>query len=283
MAATAAAGRPRAPWGSSAFHWSVAHSRGGAGYLLFLALPPPPILLLLLFLFLLLLVLLLVLLLLLLLLFILLLFLLLLIFLLLLLMLLMLLMLLFLLLLFLLLPFLLFLLFLFFLLLLLLLLSPLLVILAHSLAQQWFRLQFHTRRACNNVFFLGAKCVPPGGGGADRAQGHEVGLETVDMVLPIADGGALEKLIRGSHMALGGEVSLSVGPVGRSYTKQDLASTSGQRAPCKAYSHSRGLYGGVSLQGGVVTTRRCVLWRHSSCRCGHSATVYRAGVLSARV
>ena len=54
----------------------------------------------------------------------------------------------------------------------------------------------------------------------------------------------------------GGNLSVSVGPVGR---EGDAAVTKGSMkgmvAGCYSYSHSRGLFAGASIQGAVLTAR----------------------------
>ena len=100
--------------------------------------------------------------------------------------------------------------------------------------------------------------------------GLEAGLETVDLVLPVHDEGVLEKFCSGKrHLTLGGEASLSFGIVGRSFNKQNLSSSSapGKGTSAKAYSHSRGLYGGVAIQGGMVSVRRDVNTAFYGCEC----------------
>jgi lipid-binding SYLF domain-containing protein len=100
--------------------------------------------------------------------------------------------------------------------------------------------------------------------------GLEAGLETVDMVLPLRDDGVLERFCSGRrHLTLGGEASLSVGLVGRAFNKQNLSSASAPvvGTTTNAYSHSRGLYGGIALQGGVVSVRRDVNTAFYGCEC----------------
>lgn len=100
--------------------------------------------------------------------------------------------------------------------------------------------------------------------------GLAAGLETVGLVLPLRDAGVLGRFCSGKrHLALGGEASLSLGLLGRAFNTQNLPSASapGVGTTAKAYSHSRGLYGGIALQGGVVSVRRDVNTAFYGCAC----------------
>lgn len=92
----------------------------------------------------------------------------------------------------------------------------------------------------------------------------------------------MEALASGKkRLCIGQEAAISIGPLGRNYTSHDLptttgvsqakvnphrnqtskgagAHTGGKRMSSTSYSHSRGLYGGVSIQGAVMSVRNDV-------------------------
>jgi lipid-binding SYLF domain-containing protein len=102
-----------------------------------------------------------------------------------------------------------------------------------------------------------ASCRKPGGVGwtgpaAMRAEGGGFGLQIggseVDIVMLVMS----EKGLRGlldTKFTLGGEASVAAGPVGRDATAQTDAS---MRADILSWSRSRGVFGGLSLQGGTL-------------------------------
>jgi SH3 domain-containing YSC84-like protein 1 len=101
-----------------------------------------------------------------------------------------------------------------------------------------------------------ASCRKPGGGwtapGALRVEGGGFGLqaggsETDIVMLVMSDKGM--KGILASKFTLGGEASVAAGPVGRDATAQTDAS---MHADILSWSRSRGIFGGVSLQGGTL-------------------------------
>eukprot|EP00618_Florenciella_parvula_P001441 CAMPEP_0119477530 /NCGR_PEP_ID=MMETSP1344-20130328/7629_1 /TAXON_ID=236787 /ORGANISM="Florenciella parvula, Strain CCMP2471" /LENGTH=521 /DNA_ID=CAMNT_0007511539 /DNA_START=187 /DNA_END=1752 /DNA_ORIENTATION=- len=88
--------------------------------------------------------------------------------------------------------------------------------------------------------------------------GAEVGLETSDMIIPICSAKSLSHFTRGGgHMMMGGEAGLALGPVGRTITREVSASGAGTSST-KGYSHSKGIYGGIALQGAYVKVRKDV-------------------------
>eukprot|EP00526_Cylindrotheca_closterium_P008654 CAMPEP_0113610248 /NCGR_PEP_ID=MMETSP0017_2-20120614/4922_1 /TAXON_ID=2856 /ORGANISM="Cylindrotheca closterium" /LENGTH=517 /DNA_ID=CAMNT_0000519117 /DNA_START=101 /DNA_END=1654 /DNA_ORIENTATION=- /assembly_acc=CAM_ASM_000147 len=69
---------------------------------------------------------------------------------------------------------------------------------------------------------------------------------------------AVESLVNGT-VQLGGEISVAVGPLGRSATSQVAASqTDWAVHPAYSYAHSQGLFAGMSLEGSILTVRHDV-------------------------
>jgi lipid-binding SYLF domain-containing protein len=102
-----------------------------------------------------------------------------------------------------------------------------------------------------------AACRNPRGVGwtapaAIRAEGGGFGLQIggseVDIVMLVMSERGLRGML-GTKFTLGGEASVAGGPVGRDITAQTDAS---MRADILSWSRSRGVFGGVSLQGGTL-------------------------------
>lgn len=82
--------------------------------------------------------------------------------------------------------------------------------------------------------------------------GAQIGGQAVDIVLAVMNRRGLENLLQ-NQFKIGGEVSVTAGPVGRDAS----VSTDVQlRAQILSYSRSRGLFAGVSLQGSAVRQDR---------------------------
>ena len=79
--------------------------------------------------------------------------------------------------------------------------------------------------------------------------GFQVGAQSTDFVLLIMNEGGMKSLLS-SRFELGGEASIAAGPVGRT----TAASTDAKMdAEILSYSRSKGLFGGVSLKGSVIS------------------------------
>jgi lipid-binding SYLF domain-containing protein len=79
--------------------------------------------------------------------------------------------------------------------------------------------------------------------------GLQVGIQATDFVLVILNNKGLESLLT-SQLTLGGDVSLSIGPIGRT---TEIGTDLWLRTGMVSYSRSRGVFGGVALDGAVVT------------------------------
>lgn len=79
--------------------------------------------------------------------------------------------------------------------------------------------------------------------------GFQAGIESIDLVLIFKHKETLEQIGKGSF-TLGGEISATAGPVGRSSS----ASTDYKmQAEVYSYSRSKGLFGGISLSGSAIS------------------------------
>ena len=86
--------------------------------------------------------------------------------------------------------------------------------------------------------------------------GAQIGAEVTDMIIPLHDPTAIDHfgVPGGSHLMLGGETGLAFGPLGRSAEASVMASTRGMDTSV-SYSHSRGAFAGMSIEGAVVSVR----------------------------
>mmetsp|Transcript_6536 Transcript_6536/g.7469 ORF Transcript_6536/g.7469 Transcript_6536/m.7469 type:complete len:543 (+) Transcript_6536:155-1783(+) len=86
--------------------------------------------------------------------------------------------------------------------------------------------------------------------------GAQVGVSSTDSVIILNTDAAVKAFSGKGQIKLGGNLSISVGPVGR---EGDVALTKGSMkgnvAACYSYSHSRGLFAGVSFDGAVLYAR----------------------------
>lgn len=89
-----------------------------------------------------------------------------------------------------------------------------------------------------------------GGGGV----GGLIGVELTDFVFVLTTDEAVRTLAISGSLTVGGNVSMAAGPVGRTAEAAGTASKKGV-AGMLSYSKTRGIYAGVSLEGGVLRER----------------------------
>lgn len=79
--------------------------------------------------------------------------------------------------------------------------------------------------------------------------GLQIGAQATDLILVVMSDRGLDGLLA-SNFTLGADAAVSAGPVGRNTeASTDLT----MRAGILSYSRSRGLFGGVSLEGAILT------------------------------
>lgn len=102
-----------------------------------------------------------------------------------------------------------------------------------------------------------ATCRKAGGNGwtapaAMRVEGGgfglQIGASEVDIIMLVMSDKGMQGILA-SKFTLGGEASVAAGPVGRDATAQTDAT---MRADILSWSRSRGVFGGLSLQGGTM-------------------------------
>jgi Uncharacterized conserved protein len=81
--------------------------------------------------------------------------------------------------------------------------------------------------------------------------GLQIGAQTAEVMLLIMNDGALESLME-SQLKLGGDASIAIGPVGAGL---EGSTTTNLDADIVAFSSTKGLYGGIALEGSIINAR----------------------------
>ncbi len=80
--------------------------------------------------------------------------------------------------------------------------------------------------------------------------GWQVGVQATDLFLIVRNGKSLNRILRGAgKITLGGDASVSAGPVGRELS---VATDAQLKAEILSYSRTRGLFAGVALDGDTI-------------------------------
>lgn len=84
--------------------------------------------------------------------------------------------------------------------------------------------------------------------------GGQFGAELTDFVFVLTTEAAVKTFMQSGNLTLGGNISMAVGPIGRT---AEAGGVVGARSAAGvfAYSKTRGLYGGVTVEGGVLAER----------------------------
>ena len=80
--------------------------------------------------------------------------------------------------------------------------------------------------------------------------GFQFGMEAVDLILLVMSKRGLEGLLS-EQFTLGGDIAISAGPLGR---HAEASADVFMQGEIYSYSRSKGLFGGVSLKGTIITT-----------------------------
>ncbi|KAG1691033.1 hypothetical protein DVH05_027316 [Phytophthora capsici] len=99
----------------------------------------------------------------------------------------------------------------------------------------------------------GSWSAPSAIGTAGIGGGLEAGGELIEVMIIMGSKNAV-KVFHRTQVNIGGGLSVAVGPYGRDALAQAAASRGGFNANY-SYSHSRGLFAGISLHGAVITAR----------------------------
>ncbi|RMX67416.1 hypothetical protein DD238_003296 [Peronospora effusa] len=98
--------------------------------------------------------------------------------------------------------------------------------------------------------------APSAIGTAGVGWGPQIGGEIMDFVIILNTQRAVEAFCASGQVNIGAELGISAGPVGRVASGAVEASAASMDVvPCYSYSHSKGLYAGISLEGSVILSR----------------------------
>ncbi|GLD98454.1 hypothetical protein PINS_up007151 [Pythium insidiosum] len=92
-------------------------------------------------------------------------------------------------------------------------------------------------------------------GTAGIGWGAQIGGELTDFVIILNNKRAVDAFTSKTQVSLGAELGVAAGPIGRTAAGSVEASADLDIAPCYSYSHSKGLFAGISLEGSVILTR----------------------------
>lgn len=83
--------------------------------------------------------------------------------------------------------------------------------------------------------------------------GFELGAELTEFVIIMNNQRAVDSFLKGSNVTFGGNLSVAAGPVGRSV---EASASLRSAAALFTYSKTKGLFGGLSLEGSVFAERK---------------------------
>ncbi|KAF0700684.1 Aste57867_8862 [Aphanomyces stellatus] len=100
----------------------------------------------------------------------------------------------------------------------------------------------------------GSWSAPSAIGTAGIGWGAQVGGEVTDFVIILNTRAAVDTFCAQGQVNLGAELGVAAGPLGR-VAAGSMEAGPGGIAPCYSYSHSKGLFIGISLEGSVIVAR----------------------------
>ncbi|KAI0371312.1 DUF500-domain-containing protein [Pilatotrama ljubarskyi] len=102
----------------------------------------------------------------------------------------------------------------------------------------------------------GSWSAPSAIGTAGLGVGGQAGAEMTDFLVVLNSRSAVKSFMSAGSLTLGGNLSIAVGPLGRNGEASGSLNTSGKVAAMYSYSKTRGLFGGVSIEGSVIVERQ---------------------------
>ncbi|KAI0747062.1 hypothetical protein C8Q80DRAFT_1179116 [Daedaleopsis nitida] len=102
----------------------------------------------------------------------------------------------------------------------------------------------------------GTWSAPSAIGTAGLGVGGQAGAEMTDFLVVLNSRSAVRSFMSAGSLTLGGNLSVAVGPLGRNGEAIGSLNTSGKVAAMYSYSKTRGLFGGVSIEGSVIVERQ---------------------------
>ncbi|KAG8906805.1 hypothetical protein FRB99_006072 [Tulasnella sp. 403] len=102
----------------------------------------------------------------------------------------------------------------------------------------------------------GSFSAPSAIGTAGMGFGGQAGAELTDFLIVLNSRSAIRSFMSAGSLTLGGNMSLAVGPLGRNGEALGALNTKGKVAAMYSYSKTKGLFGGVSVEGSVIVERQ---------------------------
>ncbi|KAJ7462770.1 hypothetical protein B0H11DRAFT_2160033 [Mycena galericulata] len=102
----------------------------------------------------------------------------------------------------------------------------------------------------------GSWSCPSAIGTAGLGVGGQLGAEMTDFLIVLNSRSAVKSFMASGSLTLGGNMSLALGPLGRNGEAIGSLNTSGKMAAMYSYSKTRGLFGGLSVEGSVIVERQ---------------------------
>jgi len=98
--------------------------------------------------------------------------------------------------------------------------------------------------------------APSAIGTAGVGFGGQAGAEVTDFLVVLNTRAAIRSFMAAGSLTLGGNMSIALGPLGRNGEAIGSVSTGGKVAAMYSYSKTRGLFGGISVEGSVIVERQ---------------------------
>ncbi|KAG6884281.1 hypothetical protein C0993_012512, partial [Termitomyces sp. T159_Od127] len=98
--------------------------------------------------------------------------------------------------------------------------------------------------------------APSAIGTAGLGVGTQAGAEVTDFLVVLNTRSAIQTFMAAGSLTLGGNLSIALGPLGRNGEALGSLNTSGKVAAMYSYSKTRGLFGGLSVEGSVIVERQ---------------------------
>ncbi|KAG8954126.1 hypothetical protein FRC04_000346 [Tulasnella sp. 424] len=102
----------------------------------------------------------------------------------------------------------------------------------------------------------GTFSAPSAIGTAGMGFGGQAGAELTEFLIVLNSTSALRSFMSAGSLTLGGNLSLAVGPLGRNGEAMGALNTKGKVAAMYSYSKTKGLFGGVSIEGSIIVERQ---------------------------
>ncbi|KAG6919577.1 hypothetical protein DXG01_004240 [Tephrocybe rancida] len=93
-------------------------------------------------------------------------------------------------------------------------------------------------------------------GTAGLGVGGQAGAEMTDFLIILNTRSAIQTFMAAGSLTLGGNLSIALGPLGRNGEALGSLNTSGKVAAMYSYSKTRGLFGGISVEGSIIVERQ---------------------------